>query len=216
VFLNFFSIFLISAIEGITEFFPVSSTAHIIIVSYFLNVPLGMDFVVGIQLGAIFAVFLLYGRYIKMIYNEIISFKLKLTVIFGIITVPTLILGFVLHKIGYVSFSKNVLYIMVVNLIGEVGDILEISRKSALKIGLIQSLSLVPGVSRSASVVFGGIFSNLKKSVAIELSFLSGVPIIFCATVLEVYSGYKNDTNVQSWWVLCVSMLISFVLRCLV
>jgi undecaprenyl-diphosphatase len=159
-----------------------------------------------------------------MIYNEIISFKLKLTVIFGIITVPTLILGFVLHKIGYVSFSKNVLYIMVVNLIvggvlmlifrnkeGEVGDILEISRKSALKIGLIQSLSLVPGVSRSASVVFGGIFSNLKKSVAIELSFLSGVPIIFCATVLEVYSGYKNDTNVQSWWVLCVSMLISFV-----
>ncbi len=225
MFLEIFYIFLISAVEGIAEFLPVSSTAHIILLSHFLNVKLGMEFIVGIQLGAIFAVFSLYKNYVGIIFSEIISLKPRLSLIIAIVTLPTLMLGFILHNAGYLDILfANTIYIMAVNLIiggilmlifrkksGNINDITSISPMTAFKIGLVQSISLIPGVSRSASVVFGGIFTNLSRRVAIELSFISGVPIILCATVFEVWHGYSNGTNIQSPLILFLSMFVSFV-----
>ena len=225
MFLEFFQIFLISAVEGLTEFFPVSSTAHILILSRLFEIKLGMEFIVGVQLGAIFAVFLSYTKYIKAIFSEIIAMKPRLSLSLAIITTPTLIAGFALHKLGYLEiFEAKIMQIMGINLFiggvimlifrkksGTQTDISQISPLTSLKIGLIQSISLVPGVSRSASVVFGGIFLGLSKSAAMELSFLSGVPIILCATVFELWNSYSSGTSVQSPIVLISSMFASFL-----
>ena len=225
MFLDFFFIFLISAVEGLTEFLPVSSTAHILLLSHFLNVQLGMEFVVGVQLGAILAVFVSYKKYIGIIFAEVVSRKPKLILTLIVITLPTLIAGFALHKLGYLAvFEANILKIMGINLLiggvimlifrkksGNQGDILQISHTTAAKIGLIQTISLIPGVSRSASVVFGGIFSGLSKSTAMELSFLTGVPIILCATVFEFWNSYASGTSMQSPIVLISSMFVAFL-----
>ncbi len=224
MFLDFFPIFLISAVEGLTEFFPVSSTAHILVLSHFFKIKLGMEFVVGVQLGAILAVFLSYTKYLKVIFSEIITLKPRLSLSLVIITMPTLIAGFALHKLGYLEiFEEKIMQIMGINLFiggiimlifrkksGTQSDISQISPMTSIKIGLIQAISLVPGVSRSASVVFGGIFSGLSKSAAMELSFLSGVPIILCATVFELWNSYSSGTSVQSPIVLISSMFVSF------
>ncbi len=225
MFLDFFCIFLISAIEGLTEFFPVSSTAHILLASYFLNIPLGMEFVVGVQLGAILAVFVSYKKYVNIIFCEIISLKPKILITLIAITLPTLLMGFALHKFGYLEvFEDNIMKIMGINLFiggvvmlifrkksGNQTEISQISKATAFKIGLIQTISLVPGVSRSASVVFGGIFLGLSKSTAMELSFLAGVPIILCATVFEFWNSYSLGMSLQSPIVLISSMFVAFL-----
>ena len=225
MFLDFFPIFLISAVEGLTEFFPVSSTAHILMLSHFFSIKLGMEFIVGVQLGAILAVFLSYTKYLKVIFAEIISLKPRLSLSLAIITTPTLIAGFVLHKLGYLAiFEAKMMQIMGINLFlggiimlifrrksGTQSDISQISPLTSIKIGLIQVISLIPGVSRSASVVFGGIFSGLSKSAAMELSFLSGVPIILCATVFEMWNSYSSGVSMQSPIVLISSMFVSFL-----
>lgn len=216
----------ISAIEGITEFLPISSTAHIIALSKILNIHLGMEYIVGVQLGAILAVIALYPKRIKQIFEEIVHFKGGLWVTFLLITTPTLIIGFALHTVN--ALSKIPLAVMHINLIiggiamlmfrkasGNIFDINTITKKSAIIIGLFQAISLIPGVSRSASVIFGGLFSGLSRKAAIEVSFISGLPVILGASALEIYSNYSNGNALYSSTTLILNMITSFIFACI-
>lgn len=224
VFLDIKMLF-ISMIEGLTEFLPVSSTAHILMLAQIMNVKAGMEYIVGIQLGAILAVFILYPQRIRQIIKEVTSFKTGLWLRALIITLPTLVCGFILHILNLFQYIPSsvmsislilggIVMLLCRNVSGEIEDINAISNKMALKIGLFQVIALIPGVSRSASVIFGGLFSGLSKKLAIEISFISGVPVIFCASVLEIISQYSQNKAIQSFDVLAINMLISFVFAC--
>lgn len=184
--------FIIAIIEGLTEFLPVSSTGHMILASTIMNIQddaFVKTFEICIQLGAIMAIVMLYAK--KFLQSFTIYFKL------GIAFVPTAIVGFLAY-----DFIKSVLFNSIVVatslILGGIililidkkvvakkseTDVLEnISYKNSFFIGLIQCFSMIPGVSRAAATIIGGVFNGLNKKQATEFSFLLAVPTMLAAT----------------------------------
>src|SRR5688572_22266640 len=191
---------ILSIVEGLTEFLPVSSTGHMIIASSLLGIasdPFTKTFTVVIQLGAILSVVVLYWkRFFKSIH-----FYLKLFVAFIPAAIAGLLLGDMIDEllervdvVGYALIAGGIFFLFVDRLFKptEENGRDEVSYPSALKIGLFQVLALVPGVSRSASTIIGGLFQKLDKKTAAEFSFFLAVPTMFAATVYKLYGFYKG------------------------
>lgn len=190
--MTFFQAFIIAVIEGLTEFLPVSSTGHMILASSIMQIH-EEDFVktfeIAIQLGAIMAIVMLYAKR----FLQSITIYLKLSTAF----VPTAVIGFLAYGIikGYLF---NPLVVAVSLIIGGIVLIAidrkviekesktetleDISYKRAFFIGLIQCFSMIPGTSRAAATIIGGVFNGLDKKQATEFSFLLAVPTMFAAT----------------------------------
>ena len=222
----FFKIIIISAIEGITEFLPVSSTAHILIISKFIDFEITMSFLVGIQAGAILAVIFLYFTHIKTMFFEILTLKFNIIPKLIIITVPTAICGFILSKFEYLALFSNhtmnftliiggIVMLFFQKKSGKIAEIQNLSYKNSLTIGFFQTIALIPGVSRSASVIIGGLSCGLTRSLAVEISFLSGVPIILIATSYEIFKSYQSSIGITQFQTLFFGMISSFFFACL-
>lgn len=193
-------VFILSIIEGVTEFLPISSTGHLILASKLLGIA-ETDFVktfeIVIQLGAILAVVVLYFK------KFISSFNLikKLIVAF----IPTAIVGFTLYPLikevllGSSVVTLNALFWGGIALIGiewflkrkkvETKIESKISYKQSLVIGTFQSLSVIPGVSRAAATIIGGLLTGLNRETATEFSFLLAVPTMIAASALDIYKS---------------------------
>jgi undecaprenyl-diphosphatase len=195
--MDFFHAVILATVEGITEFLPVSSTGHMILASTLMKIE-EVDFVktfeISIQLGAIMAIVMLYAKQ----FLKGISIYLKL----GTAFIPTAIIGFFAYNFikGYLFNSTIVAASLIVGGIVLIfidrkvvnqkssTDLLEnISYKNAFLIGLIQCFSMVPGVSRAAATIIGGVFNGLDKKQATEFSFLLAVPTMFAATGYDLY-----------------------------
>src|ERR1051325_2481915 len=208
---------LLGIIEGITEFLPVSSTAHLILSADAMRLT-GSEFLksfeIIIQLGAILAVVVLYRR--RFLNWEILK---KLVVAF----IPTGIIGLTVYKaIKAMLGSVNVVLITLI--IGGIVLILyerfredgeedpnfrEITYKRALLIGLFQAIAVVPGVSRSAATIVGGSYIGIRKRTIVEFSFLLAVPTMAAASGLELLKGYSALS--VHFATLAVGFVISFV-----
>lgn len=216
----------IAIVEGITEFLPISSTAHIKFTKALMqmdpNEPFGNMFDIVIQFAAIMAVLVLYWR--KFINFKQISFYIKLVVA----VIPALIFGALLKKhiehalgnltaIACVTLLGGVLLLFIDKLFKKptVHKEEDITYAAALKIGLFQILSIIfPGLSRSASTIVGGMASRLSKSVAAEFSFFLAVPTMAAATAKEIWDTYKETPEVfhsSNNGMLAVGCIISFV-----
>jgi undecaprenyl-diphosphatase len=203
--MSYLQALIIAIIEGITEFLPVSSTGHMILADSIMKVQnkeFAKTFEIVIQLGAILAVLLLY---IKRFFVGI-NIYIKLLVAF----LPTGIIGFLAYKtIKHYLFNPVTVSIslivggIILILLDKWSDekqsryknIEDVSYKDAVKIGLIQCVSMIPGVSRAAATIFGGIFSGFDRRQAAEFSFLLAIPTMFAA------SGYdllKEKDNIHS------------------
>jgi undecaprenyl-diphosphatase len=197
--MSFLDAIILSIVEGLTEFLPVSSTGHMIIVSSLLGIasdPFTKTFTVAIQLGAILSVVVLYWkRFFKSI-----DFYIKLFVAF----IPAAIAGFLLGDlidvllervdvVGYALVAGGLFFLFVDNLFKQTEEHGEeiVSYPSAFKIGLFQILALVPGVSRSASTIIGGLFQKLNKKTAAEFSFFLAVPTMLAATAYKLLGFYR-------------------------
>src|SRR6201996_7350674 len=198
--MNLFQVIVLAIIEGLTEFLPVSSTGHMVIASSLMGISKD-EFVklfeIVIQLGAILAVVVLY---FKRFFRSI-DFYIKL--IIGVI--PAVIFGMLLKKkIDILLESPLVVAIAFV-----VGGIIllfvddwfnrpvikeeqQINHITALKIGFFQCLAMVPGVSRSAASIVGGMSQKLSRKAAAEFSFFLAVPTMFGATLKDLYDFYKH------------------------
>ena len=198
---------IISIVEGLTEFLPVSSTAHM----KFANPMVGVSsnaftemFEVVIQLAAILAVVVLYFK--KFVNVKSPNFYLKLV----IAVIPSLVFGYLL-KSHIDSALGNLVFIACVMIGG--GLILlfvddwfknpkihkeeEIKNVTAFNIGVFQVLSiLLPGLSRSAATIIGGMSQKLSRETAAEFSFFLAVPTMFAASAKSGYDAYKLDNNV--------------------
>lgn len=214
---------ILGIVEGFTEFIPVSSTGHLIVASDFLkfNDDFAKLFEVVIQLGAILAVVWLYRtKIIKLVLNifsdkKSFSFAVNLLIAF----IPASAVGFFFHGVikQYLFNPMTVAAALVIggiiiiiieklNIKEMTGEALDISRKSALIVGLSQILSLIPGVSRSASTIMGGVCSGLSRKAAAEFSFFLAIPIMFAATCYDLYKS-SDVINSQA----ALSILIGFI-----
>lgn len=210
---------ILGIVEGITEFLPISSTGHLILVSGLLGLShteFQKSFEIVIQLGAIASVVFLYWR--SFLDIEVIK---KLIVGF----IPTGIIGFALYKtvktyllgseqIVLWSFFLGGLALIVFELFHrEPTDATEhvalISYPQAIMIGVFQSVAIVPGVSRSAATIVGGLFLGLKRTTIVEFSFLLAVPTMLAATGLDLLKNASSFSSGQ-FGLLAIGFVASF------
>ncbi len=183
----------LAIIEGLTEFLPVSSTGHIIIGSSLMGIahhPFTKMYTVSVQLGAIVAVIVLYRKQ----FVRSIKFYITLFIAFAPAAAAGLLLEPFIDQwlervdvVAYALITGGVLFLGVDKFFAanERNQVLDISRSMAWRIGLFQCLALIPGVSRSAATIIGGLFQKLKRKTATEFSFFLAVPTLAAA------SGYK-------------------------
>jgi len=206
-FILIFKAIMLGIVEGATEFLPISSTGHLIIVGDlidFLSKQKRDVFEIVIQLGSILSVVWLYQQRFKTVVRTIASdqqsqkFVLQLFVAF----LPLAILGLLFHHqikealfnpisvaIALIAGGLIILYIEKLSLKSRVLKIESMSIIDALKIGCAQALALIPGVSRAGATILGGMSFGLSRQVATEFSFFLAVPVMFAA------SGYDLLKN---------------------
>jgi undecaprenyl-diphosphatase len=218
--MNIIQTIILSIIEGITEFLPISSTGHMILASSIMNISedaFVKTFEIAIQIGAIMAIVWLYAK--RFLQGLTIYFKL------GIAFIPTGILGiFAYHYIKEYLFNPYVVSVSLIlggivlilidkKMVNQASktDVLEnISFKNAFFIGLFQSISMIPGVSRAAATIIGGIFNGLNKKQALEFSFLLAVPTMVVATGYDLYKTPVVFTGHEIFLV-CLGLVIAFI-----
>ncbi|MEN9290989.1 MAG: Undecaprenyl-diphosphatase [Bacteroidota bacterium] len=220
--MTFLEAIILAIIEGLTEFLPISSTGHMIIASTMMG-NAADDFVklftVAIQFGAILSVVVVYFQ--KFI--QTFRFYLLLAAAF----VPTGIIG-LLAKKHIDALLENVTVVAWTLLLGGIVLLFvdrffadnetqqkekSIDFKTAMIIGTIQSIAMVPGVSRSAATIIGGLSQKLTRKAAAEFSFFLAVPTMFAATLKSMYD--EKELLLQSggreWGLLLVGNLVAFV-----
>ncbi len=213
--MTYLEILILSFIEGLTEFIPVSSTGHLILSGAFMKMQpteYSKAFDVIIQFGAILAVVFLYRQKLK--WNAVYYRKIFLAFL------PTAILGFLLkNQIDRLLESTTVVAIALI-----VGGFFligidtwfknrperEINDKSAMMIGVIQSLAMVPGVSRSAATIIGGQFYGLSRESAAEFSFILAIPTLGAATAYKLWK-IRNIIDASQSVNLLLGIFLSFV-----
>ena len=222
--MNVIEAVILGVIEGLTEFLPVSSTGHMILTSYLLKIQeteFLKTFEIVIQLGAILAIVWLYAsRFLTRF-----DLYLKIAVAF----LPTGVIGLLAY-----STIKNYLFNPVVVAISLVvggivliiidrevenrtslwGDVADLSYKNAFFIGLIQCFSMIPGVSRAAATIIGGVFNGFDKKQSAEFSFLLAVPTMLAASgydLLKTELAFTGDHLLFLGIGLCIAFISAWI-----
>jgi undecaprenyl-diphosphatase len=220
---------ILGIVEGITEFLPISSTGHMVLVSELLGISketFTKSFEIIIQLGAILAVVVLYWN--KLIKNKHLIYKLLIAFI------PTAIIGLGIYK--YIKELLGSVYVVISALfvggiilmyfekwatnfikkrnITVTDEVNNISVKQSIYIGLFQSIAMIPGVSRSGATIVGGAFLGISRKAIVEFSFLLAIPTMCSATFLDIYKN-KASFSYDQLHLLTVGFTVSFVVALL-
>lgn len=211
---------ILGVVEGLTEFLPISSTGHMIIASSFMKIQED-DFVkafeVIIQFGAILSVLFLYWRRFLPNWN----FYKKLFIAF----LPTAIIGFIFkHKVdellentllvGWTMFLGGIVLVWTDHFFRHLQEegrtIISLKIPDCIKLGLYQSIAMIPGVSRSAATIIGGLTLQMNKKEATEFSFFLAIPTMTAATAYKLFKLYKHADLSQAP-ILGVGFVVAFV-----
>ncbi len=215
---------ILGVIEGITEFLPISSTGHLILASHLLGIPDGSfltSFAIAIQLGAICAVLVLYWK-------SFLNIEILKRLLAGFI--PTAIVGLLLYSFIKHTLLGNEMVVVVALLVGGVllivferfhkenkegaDSVTAITYPQAVIIGLCQSVAMIPGVSRSAATIVGGLLLGIRRTAIVEFSFLLAVPTMGAAVALDILNSYKTFTP-DNVGVIGVGFVAAFVVAML-
>lgn len=219
--MNIIQSIIFGVVEGITEFLPISSTGHLILTAEFLGIN-QTDFVksfeIAIQSGAILAVIVLYWKDLlgaQGVWKKVLAAFL-----------PTAVIGLLLYKVlksFLLGNSAIVLWalflggiaLIVFELLHKDGDdavatMSDISIPQAVLIGLFQAIAIIPGVSRSAATIVGGLCLGLKRKTIVEFSFLLAVPTMCVAMAYDLMKS-SSSFNSGDILVLSVGFIVSFV-----
>lgn len=218
---------IIGIVEGLTEFLPISSTGHMIITEKLLNLSstdFSKVFTVAIQLGAILAVVVLYWKKFVDFKNWKFYAKLIAAVI------PALILGFLFSKkidallessltVAITMLAGGIILLFIDTVFKEhtIADEKDVSFPKAILIGVWQCLAMIPGVSRSAASIIGGMQQKLTRSAAAEFSFFLAVPTMLAATGYKLLKYYKEYGGFSSNEIkqLAIGNVVAFVVAML-
>jgi len=212
---------ILAIIEGLTEFLPVSSTGHMIIGSALMGLepsPFVKLFLIVIQLGTILSVLVLYYKR----FFQTLSFYFKLVVA----AIPASILGVLFND--YIDAALESPLVVAITLVlggvlllfvdkwfnkPKVDDIEQVTYKKSFMIGVYQCLALIPGMSRSASTIVGGMTQGLTRKLAAEFSFFLAIPMMFGASLIKLLKFFKNGNTFsgEEIQLLVVGNVVGFV-----
>jgi undecaprenyl-diphosphatase len=216
---------ILAIIEGLTEFLPVSSTGHMIIGSYFMGIaadPFVKTFTIAIQLGAIASVVILYWKKFFQ------TFKFYFILIAGFI--PAAFAGLLLNDtidallervdvVGWMLITGGIVLLFVDRLFPEATTVDEtsVTYPQAFKIGVFQCIAMIPGVSRSAATIVGGMTQGLNKKTAAEFSFFLAVPTMLAATGYKLLKFYLagNAFGKDQLAILAIGNAVAFIVAML-
>ncbi len=237
--IEIFKAIILGIIEGITEWLPVSSTGHMILVDEFLKLDASEGFkelfFVVIQLGAILSVPVLFFDKLNPFgkskseerRNKVLSLWCKVLVgvapagVIGVLfddwfdehfyNYVVVALALIIYGIAFIAIEKY-REKREVNTFA-VNDVYDITYKDAIKIGLFQVLSLIPGTSRSGSTIIGGMLSGVSRSASAEFSFFMAIPIMLGASLLKILKFILAGLAMTALevWMLIVGIVISFI-----
>ncbi|GIM30488.1 undecaprenyl-diphosphatase [Clostridium polyendosporum] len=231
---------IIAVVEGVTEFLPISSTGHMILVGKligFYDTPFVKMFQIVIQLGAISAIVVLYWdkiwTMIKLFFKmDKKGLRFWLAII--VATLPAVVFGFLLEDLieeklfGFETviiglIVGGILLVVVENNFRKKAktdrttkEVEEMSYRQALLIGLFQCLAMWPGMSRSSSTIMGGWIAGLSTTVAAEFSFFLGIPIMIGASTLKLAKFDYSSMTSTYWIALLVGFIVSFIVALVV
>lgn len=226
----YFKSFLLGIVQGFTEFLPISSTAHLFISIELLKIELNdfiKSFVIIIQLGSILAVVFLYWK--KIIKNFNVYFKKILVAFF-----PTAIISLSLYSLVKNVFQESFLVISLALFFGgiliiklenfyskkqkEIATNLdwtkELTYKKCFLIGIFQAIAIIPGVSRSAATIFGGLSLGISRKSIVEFSFLLAIPTMLAASGFEIINSGLSF-NKEEYLFLIIGFIFSFLVAIL-
>lgn len=217
--MNLIQTIILSIVEGVTEFLPISSTGHLILVSNLLKIPqteFVKSFEIIIQFGAILAVVAIYFK--KLILN--FNFNLWKNILIAFL--PSTVFGLLFYRYIKMYLIGSSVVVIWSLLIGGIVMILfeklfkqkskkELSNKDYLLIGLFQVLSMIPGVSRAFATIFGGMVVGMKREKATEFSFLLAIPTMVAATSLDLIKTDVSVWSKNSFMLLAVGFMVSFI-----
>ena len=220
--MEFIHILILSAIQGITEFLPISSQSHLILTSYLLGLKdQGIGFDIALHAGSLIAILIYYRNEIKKILSltsEGLDY-LKLMVI-GSIPLPIIGLLFIdtvsvnMRSISSIALMTLlfavILYLADAKKKDEITKLTNISVFTIIFIGLMQTLAIMPGVSRSGIVITAALLVNFSREDSIKIAFLLSMPAIFMATVYQSMQLYKIG-NIEILNEHLLGILLSFI-----
>jgi len=217
--MSYFHAIIIAIVEGITEFLPISSTGHMILTADLLTLSHSdflSTFTISIQLGAILAVVFLYW---KKLFTGIEIWK-KIIIAF----LPSAILGFTFYPFIKQMLAGNAVVLRSLFFGGialiifelwhkeketDIAEVEKISYKQSLVVGLYQCIAMIPGVSRSAATIIGGLTQRMKRQTIVEFSFLLAIPTMGAATGYDLLKN-ASSFSFDQFYILAVGFIISF------
>lgn len=208
----------LATVEGLTEYLPVSSTGHLMMFKEWMKLQENQidTYMISIQFGAIFAIIVLYWK--KFFAKNWFSFYSKLFVGF----IPAAVLGFLLDDyleallqtpviVAIMLITVGIFLLFMDNLLkpGE-KEVDQISYKDSFIIGLVQTIAMIPGTSRSAATIAGGLGCKLSKSAATEFSFFLAIPTLTAAAAYKILKNWK-DLSASNFGDIAIGNVISFI-----
>jgi undecaprenyl-diphosphatase len=230
---NLLTIILLGIVEGVTEFIPVSSTGHLVLAAELLGFESEAQgtFEIVIQLGAILAVLVLYWRrfydvafgLFRLDPNAVVFTR---NILLGFL--PSAIVGFVVYD-GVKALLESPMTVSIALVLGgiailvlerlirnpRVDSVEAMSWKVALGIGIIQCLSMIPGVSRSGATIMGALSLGVERKTAAEFSFFLAVPTMLAASGYDLYKTSDTLGN-SAWGTIAIGFVVSFVVALVV
>lgn len=237
--IEWLKVVLLGIVEGITEWLPISSTGHMILVDEFVHLNVSTEFMnmflVVIQLGAILAVVALYFTRLWPFRNQksagtaieryVDMDKMMLWFKILVACVPAIVVGLPLNDFFEEKFYNYVVVALMLIVYGvlfivienynrnrktQINSLEDITFKTAILIGMFQVLSLIPGTSRSGSTIIGGILVGTSRTIAAEFTFFLAIPVMFGASLLKLIKFGFDFTRVEAA-ILLVGMAVAFV-----
>ncbi len=232
----FLLVILLGIVQGVTEFLPISSTGHMILVERFINSPniskhFMDNFLVIVQFGSIISVLLYFwGDIHPFIKNkEVLIERVTLwsKILVGVI--PAGVIGFLADDYITEMFMGNTKIVAIMLIVygiilyfiedkiktKKITSLKDISYKTALAIGFFQCLAMIPGTSRSGATIVGALLLGLSKSVAAEFSFFLAIPTMFGATLLKLMKSGLSFTS-QEWTLMFAGSFTAFIVAYIV
>ncbi|HOZ88997.1 MAG TPA: undecaprenyl-diphosphate phosphatase [Bacilli bacterium] len=222
-------VIIIGIVEGITEWLPISSTGHMILLDEFIKLNITSEFkeifLVFIQLGAILAVLFVFFNKINPLNKKQEELKdtLKLWLMIIISCLPAAVIGLLFDDWVYDHFYNSFTVALALIIYGiifilvehkqkkvKINSLKTITEKTALLIGMFQLLAIIPGTSRSGATIIGGLLLGMNRSVITEYTFILALPVMIGASLLKIIKFGFVFTNTEIL-ILIIGMLTAFI-----
>jgi len=215
--MSFLHAIILGIIEGLTEFLPISSTGHLMLTNKILNIPLTpfvTSFNIYIQLGAILAVVVLYIKKLLTTWHNVLHVLSAF--------IPTMAIGLIVYPFVKKFLLTNLLVVAIALIIGGVGLIIfekfykknqatkNLNLKNSFIIGICQMLAVIPGVSRSAATIIGGMLMGIKRATIVEFSFFLAIPTMVAASGLDIIESGWGFSEAE-WQFIGLGFVAAFI-----